>query len=437
MTKSSAATPYDSREFSRDEIGFLFELSNHVASTIELQAILDWVCQKVAALLRADEGAMKLLGPDLGLPTAVTLAAKPAEGPGSGSWEKPVSMSVMGYLLHKSESLATPDITQDARFVGLRGYSTRVRSVLAVPLRVENRVTGMLAVTQRTPGRNWTRDEIQLLEIVGSHSASVIEQARLRAEAVEKKRLEQEQQQMERELNLARDIQMGLVPSAPLRLGHWEVHGVVIPARQVGGDYFDYFPLGEQRFGVTIADVSGKGVPAAMLMANVQASVRAFCDGERPVPEAVRRINQSVSRSQAGGKFITLFYGEVDLAAGVMRYTNAGHNYPLLRRADGSVEELKDGGHLIGIFRDSEYQQGEVRLAPGDALLLYSDGLSEAADSLGNQFGDDRLLALWQKCSTMPSAQVIGRLFDEIIQFRGSAGQSDDMTAVVIGASAG
>jgi sigma-B regulation protein RsbU (phosphoserine phosphatase) len=415
------------------ELTFLAELCRVVASNTEMAPILDWIVQKTTSMLAADEGSIKLSGPDAGPPTAKTLIRKHQPGIESGSWESPVVMSVMGFLMGKGVPLASPDLLDDDRFSSLRRTQSRVRAVLAVPLKVENRITGMLAVTNRTPGRQWTDDEIQLMSIVATNSAGVIEQARLRVEAEEKKRLEIELKRQEAELNLARDIQMSLVPSAPLIGGPWEVHGKVVPARQIGGDYYDYFALGEGRFGVTIADVSGKGVPAALLMSNVQASLRAFCNGDREMTEAIRLVNRSVARSASGGKFITLFYAEVDYEHGVLRYTNAGHNYPMLRRSDGSIEELTEGGLLLGLFDSAEYQRGEVPFHPGDALLLYSDGISEAIDSRGNQYGEDRLRTLWQTCCVLPSGEVIGCLLKDVEKFRGSAGQSDDMTAVVVG----
>jgi len=414
------------------EINFLSELSVVVASNTELKPILDWVVQKTTGLLAADEGSIKLLGADAGAPTAKTIIRKQSMGVDSGSWELPVATSVMGFLLHKGEALATPDLLADERFPGLKRVQTRVRAVLAVPLRVGNRVTGMLAVTNNEPGRTWSPEEIQLLGIVAMNSAGVIEQARLRAEAQEKERLELENRRMERELDLAREIQMSLVPSQPLLLGGWEVHGRVVPARQVGGDYYDYFALEGGRVALTIADVSGKGVPASLLMSNVQASLRAFCDGLRPIPDAIQRVNQSVTRSASGGKFITLFYAELDPANGVLRYANAGHNYPLLRRADGTVEELTTGGLLLGLFEDATYEQGETAFRPGDALLLYSDGLSEAADTRGEQFGEERLQVAFEGCQGIAPGEVIPRLYDAIGAFRGSAGQGDDMTAVIV-----
>jgi sigma-B regulation protein RsbU (phosphoserine phosphatase) len=426
-------TPPENGGHEPNLINFLSELCTVVASNTELRPILDWIVQKTTGLLSADEGSIKLLGAEAGPPTAKTLVRKHQPGLDSGSWELPIATTVMGYLLLKGDALISPDLLDDPRFTGIRGSTSRVRAVMAVPLRVDNRITGMLAVTNRTPGRQWTTDDAKLLGIVATNSAGVIEQARLRVEAEEKKRLELEIRDRERELELARGIQMSLVPSVPLLRGPWEVHGRVVPARQVGGDYFDYFPLDGGRFAITIADVSGKGVPAALLMSNVQASLRAFCNGDREITEAISQVNRSVARSASGGKFITLFYGEVDVERGMLRFTNAGHNYPMLRRADGSIEELREGGLLLGFLDDAAYACGETRFAAGDALLLYSDGISEAADSHGQLFGEERLRTVWQSCAGLPSSEVIGRLLREVERFRGSAGQGDDMTAVVVG----
>jgi sigma-B regulation protein RsbU (phosphoserine phosphatase) len=258
----------------------------------------------------------------------------------------------------------------------------------------------------------------------------VIEQARLRVEAMQKQRLEEEQRQLERELGLARGIQMSLLPPAALRLGPWEVLGHVMPARHVGGDAFDYFALGEDRLALAIADVSGKGVPAALLMANLQASLRAFCDGRLPIPEAIRLVNQSVVRSSSG-KFVTLFYGEIEIASGTLRYVNAGHNYPLFRRRDGNLVELAEGGLPLGILETADYTQGEISTAPGDSLLLFSDGVTEALDARGQEFGDDRLRRLWEGRGERTPREMVDLVLSDVETFRGMAVQSDDITLVV------
>jgi sigma-B regulation protein RsbU (phosphoserine phosphatase) len=308
---------------------------------------------------------------------------------------------------------------------------------------VENRITGLLAVTQAEPGRRWSEDEASLLAIVASSSAGVIEQARLRIEAQEKQRLELENRQLEaehkrieRELDTARDIQMSLVPEEALRVGPWEVLGRVVPARQVGGDSFDYFALEGGRLAVAIADVSGKGVPAAILMGSVQAKIRAHCTGQAPLEQAVAGVNRSVAARVPAGKFITLFYAEVDPVAGRLRYCNAGHNPPLLRRLNGTLELLQDGGLPLGLFADARYVGGETRFEPGDALLLYSDGIPEAFDTHDQEFGDERLAAWWGARAEVAPAGVVRDLIAEVERFRGSAAQSDDVTAVVVAATA-
>jgi phosphoserine phosphatase RsbU/P len=423
-----AAPPADPKLLAA-ALRLLSELGGVVASTTELTPILESVVQKCSALLSADEGSIKLM--DAGETGAVTVVRKDRDL-GYGSWPQAVTVSVMGYLLAKKKPVITSDLLGDPEFAGLRGVSSHVRATLAVPLIVDNRVTGFLAVTNRSPGRRWTTDEVQLMGIVAQNSAGWIEQARLRAEEVEKKRLEEENKRLEDELALAREIQMGLVPSAPMKFGPWDVHGQVIPARQVGGDYFDYFPLDDHRIGIAIADVSGKGVPAALLMSNLEATLRAYGTGERPIPEMIRAVNVRMSLTSSGGKFITLFYAEIDARTGRMRFTNAGHNYPLLRRADGSLEELKAGGLLLGLFSDAQYEIGETAFGPDDSLMLYSDGISETFDARGDQYGEERLMALWQTLAGQPASESVTRLFTELGRFRGSTPQSDDMTVVMV-----
>lgn len=410
----------------------LAEVGAVVASTTELRPVLEVLVNRTTALLGADEGSIKVLGADPGGPAQTFFRAMDDKRLNVGSWPPAISMSVMGYLMARKKPLATPDLLNDPDFSGLRGADSHVRAVLAVPLVVDNRVTGFLAVTRREPGRRWTDDEVQLLGIVAGNSAVMIEQARLRAEAEEKKRLQEENERMERDLNLARDIQLGLLPSAPVVHGPWDVHGRLEAARQVGGDAFDVFPIDEHRLAITIADVSGKGVPAALLMSHLQATLRAFSDGSRPIPEMLAHVNRRTAAASTAGKFVTLFYAELDCDAKRLRYSNAGHNYPLLRRADGSVEELEAGGLLLGLFPDATYQMGDIPFGPGDALLLFSDGIPEANDSRGEQFGDERLAELWKGLGDRSAADAIARIYDEVVRFRGSAAQSDDMTAVVI-----
>jgi sigma-B regulation protein RsbU (phosphoserine phosphatase) len=268
--------------------------------------------------------------------------------------------------------------------------------------------------------------------IVASHSASVIEKARLRVEAEAKRRLELEKESLERELLLARDIQMRLVPDAPLLHGPWRAEGRLVPAKQVGGDLFDYFMIDDDRAALCIADVAGKGVPAALLVSTVASSIRAFGDGKNSPKAVVEQLNSAVTRSSAAGKFVTFFYAELDRARNVLRYVNAGHNYPRLKRASGELLSLVVGGMPLGLFPGAPYEEGEVAFAPGDSLVLFSDGIPEAVDSFHQEYSEERLEALWRDHGNGPGATLLDRVYEDVERFRGAAAQSDDMTMLVV-----
>src|SRR5258706_5116756 len=335
----------------QNELEFITELCEVVAEQSELQPILDWLVTKSTRLLGADEGSIKLLTATGN--TAQTIifdSRRSGIEAGSRSWAPAIKASVMGFLLSQPGELASPDLLADARFPGLTSLQTPVRALLALPLKVDGRVTGMIAVSNASPGREWTRHDVQLMSIVASHSASVIEKARLRVEAEEKRRLELERAALEKDLMIARGIQGRLVPASPLALGAWRAEGRLVPAKQVGGDFYDYFALDPGRAALTLADVSGKGVPAALLVSTVASSVRAFADGRLSPRAIVEQLNRVVVRSSAAGKFVTLFYAELDHARGRLIYVNAGHNHPRLRRASGEMIPLDRGGLPLGLM---------------------------------------------------------------------------------------
>jgi sigma-B regulation protein RsbU (phosphoserine phosphatase) len=407
------------------ELQFLAELSAVVASTAEFKTIIDWIVQKTTALMGAEEGSIKLLG-DEPAPTLHTMI-RVRRQEDSDPLDFAISTSVTGWILLRGEPLVSADLLSDPRFPGLRNSKGRVRSILAVPLKVGNRVTGILAVTLRSPGREWSPSHVQLLSICATHSAAVIENARLRE-------IEDEKHRMDQELQIALKTQISLVPSQPLRSGPWTVDGLVIPAKGVGGDYFDYFALGPERFAMAIADVSGKGMPAALLMSNVQAALRAHADGRKPASEVMRCVNAQVARSGSHGKFVTAFYAELDHARGTLTYCNAGHNFPLIRRADRTLVQLEVGGLLLGIMEEASYDEAQLPIHPGDALLLYTDGVSEACDQNGAMFGDPRVADYWRGAAGQTPRRALERLVHEVEAYRGEAAQNDDITAVVASA---
>uniref|UniRef100_A0A832I3S9 GAF domain-containing protein n=1 Tax=Eiseniibacteriota bacterium TaxID=2212470 RepID=A0A832I3S9_UNCEI len=417
---------------------FVPKLLMEAASATELQPVLDWMTAKAAALLRADEGCLRLLpGDPPGQGAAVSSAAATGHGDlsrtasrswraagSAGSWDEPVARVLSLHVASGRGPVATSDLRDDPAFPSLRGVESRVRALLAVPLRIDGRVIGLLAITERRPGRRWTRAEGDLLQAIAQECAEVIVRIGARLEA-ERLRL------VECQLDVARRTQHALVPSLPLEAGPWRVTGRLCPAHHVGGDGYDYGRCGPS-LRLSIADVVGSGLPAALVMASLQGAVRGYCSREIGMTEKVRLLSEHVAQSVESGEFVTFFYGEMELAEGLLRYVNAGHNHPLLRRVDGSVETLETGGLPLGLLPERPHEVGRVWLAPGDALLLYSDGVTEAMNPRREEFGDERLRALWSRLVGLPGEICIERLLGELSAFRGGEQPGDDVALVVL-----
>ena len=237
------------------------------------------------------------------------------------------------------------------------------------------------------------------------------------------------------ELQQARDIQRGLLPKEIPQVAEFAIAGAWEPARVVGGDYYDVIPLGRDKLAVCIADVAGKGISAALLMANVQAAVRAFASEGTPPSRVCTQLNSVLCTNTAPEKFVTLFYGVLDAKARTLQYTNAGHLRPVLLGENGKAVHLENGGALLGVFPDWKYEDSLVQFARGDLLLLFTDGITEAEAPDGEEFGEERLLAATRSAREHPLQGVQLDVLSHVKEFC-HAQLSDDATLLMIGASA-
>jgi len=240
-----------------------------------------------------------------------------------------------------------------------------------------------------------------------------------------------EQERLHKELEMCRRIQEELLPRASVRFPFGEAEGLSIPAREVGGDFFNYFPVQAEQAAILVGDVSGKGVAAALLMANLQATLSARLPLEADLVRLAERLDREIDEGTPGALYLTLFVAVVDGVSGLVRYVNAGHNPPVVLRGDGAVESLPPTGRPLGLFPGGGYEEGRTMLRPGDALFLYTDGLVEAEDHRGEPFGSRKLEALLVGARNASPTGLLARIEQSLHDYRAGQEAADDATMVL------
>jgi predicted permease len=311
---------------------------------------------------------------------------------------------------------------------------------LAVPLRTQSEILGVLLLGERSQSPGFSAHDQQVLRACADQFALMVENARLTGRVVE-------QETLRRDIALASDVQRRLLPEAPPISECADFAASSVPARRIGGDYYDFVELDDGRIGIALADVSGKGVPAALIMSVVQASLRIISSsGDVPPPRLVALINRFVYRSTPASKYATFFYAQLDERRRQLRYVNAGHNAPYLLRAGRStadsaparppqprqIDELTVGGTVVGMFPDTEYEEATVELFAGDVLLAFTDGVPEAHNPENEEFGEERLQSLLRQTAHLPAAEISSRIAAEMNNWIRDAEQYDDLTFIVM-----
>jgi sigma-B regulation protein RsbU (phosphoserine phosphatase) len=296
---------------------------------------------------------------------------------------------------------------------------------LVIPIIDRGVLTAVLLLGEKVSGYRYGAEDLQLLATLANQLAVAMTNAELYEEALEK-------QKMEEELNVARQIQLQLLPSTVPQGANFSVAAFTHPSRQVGGDYYDFFYLPADCLGVVIADISGKGVGAALLVSQLQAILRAEVRDRNPIPTIIGNTNVLITESTSPERFATLFYAEFDPASRTLSYCNAGHNYPLVVRNDGQVETLETGGLIVGISKSARYTTGDVGLGMDDLVLLYTDGLADVQSPDGEQFGERRLTEFLVAHRHLAPEELKNKLVREVSQFSLGAIGFDDMTLVIL-----
>jgi len=335
-----------------------------------------------------------------------------------------ISRSVIDEVVTNGKSVLTSDAQADPRFAGGTVMLQGVRSVLAVPLGVGANVFGIIYADSPLAEGRFTEDHLKVLTTLASVAAIRVENARLTEEQMTRERLEREQQ-------VASEIQQRFLPAtAPLVTGY-ELQGISFPCYEIGGDYYDFIQREGGKLVVALGDVSGKGTAAALLMSSLHAAVHAQADIHDSLVKTISAVNRYLVESIPPNRFVTLFYAELDPKDGALAFLNAGHNPPLIVHAGGTMEQLAAGGLPLGIMTNADFREGRTQLHPGDVLVIYSDGVSEATNPSGEEFGPTRLYEVVARNLDASAGGIRDRIESALTKFCQGTPAADDITLVI------
>lgn len=336
-----------------------------------------------------------------------------------------ISRSVIDEVVNNGKSVLTSDAQSDPRFMGGTVVLQGVRSVLAVPLGVGENVFGIIYADSPIAEGRFTEDHLKVLTTLASVAAIRVENARLTEEQFERERLE-------RELQVASEIQQRFQPASAPQVAGYELQGISFPCYEIGGDYYDFIHKRNGNLVVALGDVSGKGTAAALLMSSLHAAVHAQFDTHGSLAETISSINRYLVESIPANRFVTLFYADLNPQTGELAFLNAGHNPPLIVRASGTMEQLAAGGLPLGIMADADFREGRTTLNAGDVLVIYSDGVSEAVSPTGEEFGPTRLYESVARNLDASAAGIRDRIESALTKFAQGTPAADDITLVIV-----
>jgi serine phosphatase RsbU (regulator of sigma subunit) len=400
------------------EINLLYTISGKMASCLDAQEVARLVVDEVKRVIKATSASIMLLNEETD--TLDILAAFGTAG--SSTLEFKPGVGIAGSVFLTGKGAIINDVQSSPEFIE---GPYKLSSLICIPLKVEEKVIGVMNISSQQPV-TYTAGDLKLATALASQAAVSIENARLQAARLERERIVQE-------LEIARNIQQSLLPDTTPIVEGAEVTALSIPARQVGGDFYDFIPIAENNLGLVIADVSGKGVPAALFMALSRALMRANSLQDPHVSQAVVKTNRLILECATSGLFVTLFYAIVDTQTRRLKYVSAGHNPPFLyRKKTGEIQLLEADGIALGVLDDIQLEEKETVLEEGDILVLYTDGVTEATNMQDEEYGEERLVQLISEHHTLSAAELIHKIKDVVMTFAGEVPQFDDITLMVV-----
>jgi len=400
----------------------LIEAAKNLNSTLDLGKLLAVILENALGIVDGDRGTVYLVDE----PKQV-LWSRVLKGNEDFEIRLPMGKGIAGYVAATGDTLNIPDAYFDPRFNPevdkVSGY--RTQSILCMPMRnKEGKIIGVFQLLNKHQGA-FTEDDEHFLDALSVHAAIAVENARL---------YEQERQKiaMEKDLLAAREVQMSLIPKRLPGVPGYDLAACTLPAREVGGDLYDFIRIDQHRLAIWLGDVSGKGLPASLLMASFQATLRDQALSSASAAECIRRSNALLFQNTSSDRFVTLFYGVLDTQHHALCYCNGGHESPALFGKTGQARYLDTGGTVLGILEEFPFEEETIPLGGGSLLVITSDGISEAMNPAGEQFGRKRLESLIRENSQESAERIRDRIIEAVRHHVGNAPQMDDMTIVVV-----
>lgn len=336
-----------------------------------------------------------------------------------------ISTAVRDRVLKEKSSMLVRDAQLDDAFKGRMSIvEQKVHTMMAVPLQTKDRIIGLIYVDSPSVLREFTKDDLSLLTVMANIAGIRIENARLTE-------IEEAERIMKRDLTQAAEIQGRMLPDKAPAVPGTDLAGYNAPCRTVGGDYYDFFPFSDGRVAMALGDVSGKGMPASLMMMALQARVQVLAEDPGDLGAFMSRLNKATCAKCPSNRFITFFFCVLDTRTGELAFANAGHNPPILVRKSGQAELLEGGGPVLGILPIAPYREQHTRLEPGDMLVLYSDGVTEANNVNHDEYDEPRFIEVLTANRERPALEIVDAVTKSLAEFTAGAPQADDITLVV------
>jgi len=413
-----------------DKLRMLLDITKTISRSLDLQEVLDLVMDTLDSLIPYDAAGIYLvkhLRPtdwQAGDEETTVFHTEAVRGYDIADMQElhlKMGEGLIGHVAVSGRPFISPDVRKEPRYVNARA---RTRSEMVAPIISNEEVIGVFDL-ESDELNAYANDDLEVLMLLASQVAIIIEKVMLHDQLIEKQRLETQ-------LEVARQVQLELLPARDPQVEGFDISAYNFPTEEVSGDYYDWVQIYDDQIGIVIADVSGKGVPAALLMAFLRASLRAASHIGYAPQVSMSKVNYLLWESIERNQFVTAFYGILDTTNRTLAYSNAGHNPPMLIDIDGTAHFEERGGVPLGMFRDSRYYEYYATIAPGQILVLYTDGVTEATNPSGEEYGRDRLAEAVRNVRDLPAREMIDVLHRDLIQWTDGQGAGDDVTFFIL-----